>query len=48
MFIFFNKYAEGFPAKRYFASCEMVDQTEQLAIILAFELFHAEYANVDY
>jgi len=41
-----NKYAEGYPAKRYYGGCEMVDQTEQLAIDRLKELFGAEYANV--
>jgi len=41
-----NKYAEGYPGKRYYGGCEMVDQTEQLAIDRAKELFNAEYANV--
>lgn len=41
-----NKYAEGYPAKRYYGGCEIVDQTEQLAIDRAKELFAAEYANV--
>lgn len=41
-----NKYAEGYPGKRYYGGCEMVDQTEQLAIDRARELFNAEYANV--
>lgn len=41
-----NKYAEGYPGKRYYGGCEMVDQTEQLAIDRAKELFGAEYANV--
>ncbi len=41
-----NKYAEGYPGKRYYGGCEMVDQTEQLAIDRAKELFDAEYANV--
>jgi len=41
-----NKYAEGYPGKRYYGGCEMVDQTEQLAIERAKELFGAEYANV--
>jgi glycine hydroxymethyltransferase len=41
-----NKYAEGYPGKRYYGGCEMVDQTEQLAIDRAMELFNAEYANV--
>ncbi|HET8810300.1 MAG TPA: serine hydroxymethyltransferase [Flavobacteriaceae bacterium] len=41
-----NKYAEGFPGKRYYGGCEIVDQVEQIAIDLAKELFGAEYANV--
>lgn len=41
-----NKYAEGYPGKRYYGGCEVVDQTEQLAIDRARELFNAEYANV--
>ena len=41
-----NKYAEGYPAKRYYGGCEWVDQTEQLAIDRAKDLFGAEYANV--
>ena len=41
-----NKYAEGYPGKRYYGGCELVDQTEQLAIDRAKELFNAEYANV--
>lgn len=41
-----NKYAEGFPGKRYYGGCEVVDQVEQLAIDRAKELFGAEYANV--
>lgn len=41
-----NKYAEGYPGKRYYGGCEIVDQTEQLAIDRAMELFDAEYANV--
>lgn len=41
-----NKYAEGYPGKRYYGGCEIVDQTEQLAIDRAKELFNAEYANV--
>ena len=41
-----NKYAEGYPGKRYYGGCEMVDETEQLAIERAKELFSAEYANV--
>ncbi len=41
-----NKYAEGYPGKRYYGGCEIVDQSEQLAIDRAKELFDAEYANV--
>jgi glycine hydroxymethyltransferase len=41
-----NKYAEGYPGKRYYGGCERVDETEQLAIDRAKELFSAEYANV--
>ena len=41
-----NKYAEGYPGKRYYGGCEIVDQVEQLAIDRAKELFNAEYANV--
>lgn len=41
-----NKYAEGYPGKRYYGGCEFVDITEQLAIDRAKELFGAEYANV--
>lgn len=41
-----NKYAEGYPGKRYYGGCEVVDQTEQIAIDRACELFDAEYANV--
>lgn len=41
-----NKYAEGYPQKRYYGGCQIVDQTEQLAIDRAKELFGAEYANV--
>ena len=41
-----NKYAEGYPGKRYYGGCENVDVVEQLAIDRAKELFHAEYANV--
>jgi glycine hydroxymethyltransferase len=39
-----NKYAEGYPGKRYYGGCEIVDQTEQLAIDRLQELFGAEYA----
>lgn len=41
-----NKYAEGYPAKRYYGGCEIVDKTETLAIKRVCELFDAEYANV--
>ena len=41
-----NKYAEGYPGKRYYGGCEVVDQVEQLAIDRLKELFNAEYANV--
>ncbi|MCK7595836.1 serine hydroxymethyltransferase [Microbulbifer sp. CAU 1566] len=41
-----NKYAEGYPAKRYYGGCEHVDVVEQLAIDRARKLFGAEYANV--
>lgn len=41
-----NKYAEGYPGKRYYGGCEVVDEVEQLAIDRAKELFGAAYANV--
>ncbi len=41
-----NKYAEGYPGKRYYGGCEIVDQSETLAIDRLKELFDAEYANV--
>ncbi len=41
-----NKYAEGYPQKRYYGGCEFVDQTEELAIQRAKDLFGAAYANV--
>lgn len=41
-----NKYAEGYPGKRYYGGCEYVDVAEQLAIDRAKKLFHAGYANV--
>ncbi|MEA3548218.1 MAG: serine hydroxymethyltransferase [Thermodesulfobacteriota bacterium] len=44
--IFTNKYAEGYPEKRYYGGCEYADQIESLAISRAKELFQAEYANV--
>ena len=44
--IFTNKYAEGYPAKRYYGGCDYADAVENLAIERARELFQAEYANV--
>ena len=41
-----NKYAEGYPGKRYYGGCQVVDKVEQLAIDRVKELFGAEYANV--
>ena len=41
-----NKYAEGYPGKRYYGGCQVVDEVEQLAIDRVKELFGAEYANV--
>jgi len=41
-----NKYAEGYPGNRYYGGCEIVDQTEQLAIERLKQLFDAEYVNV--
>src|SRR3546814_9458670 len=41
-----NKYAEGYPGKRYYGGCEHVDVTEQLAIDRACQLFGARFANV--
>ena len=41
-----NKYAEGYPGRRYYAGCEIVDQTEQLAIDRLKAIFGVEYANV--
>jgi glycine hydroxymethyltransferase len=41
-----NKYAEGYPGRRYYGSCEWVDEAERIAIARAKELFQAEYANV--
>lgn len=41
-----NKYAEGYPGKRYYGGCQHVDESEALAIQRAKELFHAEWANV--
>ncbi|MEA3353223.1 MAG: serine hydroxymethyltransferase [Campylobacterota bacterium] len=44
--IFTNKYAEGYPNKRYYGGCEFADQVEQLAIDRACEIFGCSYANV--
>ncbi|HVH61409.1 MAG TPA: serine hydroxymethyltransferase, partial [Candidatus Sulfotelmatobacter sp.] len=44
--IFTNKYAEGYPGRRYYGGCEFADRVEQLAIDRAKELFGAEHANV--
>ncbi|MEN9569577.1 MAG: hypothetical protein RL172_808 [Bacteroidota bacterium] len=41
-----NKYAEGYPGRRYYAGCELVDQTEQLAIDRLKQIFNCDYANV--
>ena len=41
-----NKYAEGYPGKRYYGGCEIVDQSEEIAIERIKELYGAEYANV--
>lgn len=41
-----NKYAEGYPGKRYYGGCEFVDQTEQIAIDRLKQIFDCEYANV--
>ena len=41
-----NKYAEGYPAHRYYGGCEYVDVAENLAIERVKKLFNAEYANV--
>lgn len=44
--IFTNKYAEGYPYKRYYGGCEFADKAEQLAIDRACEIFKCKYANV--
>src|SRR6202166_5214920 len=44
--IFTNKYAEGYPGKRYYGGCEVADVVENLARDRAKKLFRAEYANV--
>ena len=41
-----NKYAEGYPGKRYYGGCEVVDEVETIAIDRLKALFNAEYANV--
>src|SRR5277367_806877 len=41
-----NKYAEGYPGRRYYGGCEVVDESEQLAIDRLKEIFNCEYANV--
>src|SRR3982751_1423395 len=41
-----NKYAEGYPGRRYYGGCEFVDETEQLAIDRLKKIFSCEYANV--
>ena len=41
-----NKYAEGYPGRRYYGGCEIVDQTEQLAIDRLKKIFDCDYANV--
>ncbi len=44
--VFTNKYAEGYPAKRYYGGCEFADEVESLAISRLCELFGAKYANI--
>ncbi len=44
--VMMNKYAEGYPGRRYYGGCEIVDQTEQLAIDRLKQIFNCEYANV--
>ncbi len=44
--IFTNKYAEGYPGRRYYGGCQYADKVEQLAIDRAKELFGADHANV--
>ena len=41
-----NKYAEGYPGRRYYGGCEVVDETEQIAIDRIKKVFNCEYANV--
>src|SRR5213595_4136699 len=45
--VFTNKYAEGYPGKRYYGGCEWTDVVEQAAIDRAKELFEADHANVE-
>ena len=44
--VFTNKYAEGYPGKRYYSGCENVDVAERLAVERAMALFDCDYANV--
>ena len=44
--IFTNKYAEGYPSRRYYGGCDYADEVESLAVIRAKNIFRAEYANV--
>ena len=44
--IFTNKYAEGYPGKRYYGGCEYIDEMENLAISYVCQLFNVKYANV--
>ena len=44
--VFTNKYAEGYPYKRYYGGCEYADKVEQIAIDRACDLFNCNYANV--
>src|SRR5262252_7359565 len=44
--VFTNKYAEGYPGRRYYGGCEFVDVVERLAIERVLQLFHADRANV--
>jgi len=44
--IFTNKYAEGYPNRRYYGGCDYADEVESLAIARARKIFQAEYANV--
>ena len=41
-----NKYAEGYPHKRYYGGCEYIDQVEELAVERCKELFHCDHVNV--